>query len=268
MNFSVLMSVYHRETPAYLDACLASLFKQTHKATEVVLVIDGPISRELHEVIDQWQPPLNIVKVQLEKNVGLGLALKHGLKHCNYDLVARMDSDDICFPERFARQLEVFASDPELSICGSNIDEIDSETEELISVRKVPEYHPKILSSSIGKNPFNHVSIMFKKSAVVNSGSYQDMPLMEDWYLWLRMLEKGFKGYNIQQPLVAARTGKAMISRRNGFKYVTYEANLTKVKTKLFPQYKAKAWYYFLIRSFPRLLPSRALFILYKLNRR
>ncbi|AZN31570.1 glycosyltransferase [Pseudoalteromonas agarivorans] len=267
-DFSVLMSIYDKENPTYLHACFESLYSQTMKASEVVLVLDGPIKESLMEVINKWQPLLNMVLVPLQVNVGLGNALNEGLKACSYELVARMDTDDLCLPERFEKQLAIFKDKPSITFCGSFIDEIECESTNYIATRNVKEFNDDIIKNCISRNPFNHISVMFKKSAVMSVGSYKHMMSMEDWYLWLRLLSSGYEGYNIQQTLVKARAGKEMMSRRTGFKYITYEAKLAKQKARLFPQYALKSYFYFIVRSLPRLLPQKLLYLVYLFSRR
>jgi amylovoran biosynthesis glycosyltransferase AmsE len=267
-DFSVLMSIYDKENPTYLNACLESLYNQTVRASEVILVLDGPVKQSLMNVINKWQSQLNILLVPLQVNVGLGNALNKGLNVCSYELIARMDTDDLCLSERFEKQLAIFEAKPSLAFCGSFIDEIECESTNYIATRYVKEFNNDIIKHGISRNPFNHMSVMFKKSAVLSVGSYKDMTSMEDWYLWLRLLSSGYQGYNIQQTLVKARAGKEMISRRNGFKYVTYEARLAKEKAKLFPQYALKSYFYFIVRSLPRLLPKKLLYLVYLFARK
>lgn len=267
-NFSVLMSLYHAELPEYLDVCLNSLMKQTCLANEIVIVFDGPLTQELYSVIENWSERLPISVVKLEKNVGLGRALNIGLSHCSYELVARMDTDDIALPARFEKQLELFASDPELDICGSSINEFHYTPEVIESSRVPPLKHEDILSRCATKNPFNHMTVMYKKTSVVRSGSYQDLPWMEDWYLWLRMLSRGCKGKNIAESLVLARSGLAMMARRSGIKYIRSEWELTRRKVALGFTSWPRAIVIFLGRSIPRILPTSVLLKLYSHSRK
>ena len=108
-KFSVLMSVYHKDDPTYLDTALNSLTEQTAVPDEIVLVKDGPVSQQLEEVIDAFHKKFcNLKIVALEKNSGLGNALNQGLKHCSHELVARMDSDDISGRQNiYLRRLDI-----------------------------------------------------------------------------------------------------------------------------------------------------------------
>lgn len=268
MNFSVLMSLYNAEKVQYLDSCLLSIKNQTLPPNEVVIVFDGPISTELESIVRKWSNTLDIVIVRLEQNVGLGKALNIGLNSCTFDLVARMDTDDICNTERFAKQVQIFIDNTDLTICGTNINEFEGEVTNVISRRCLPLTHSEIVKASIAFNPFNHMTVMYKKVHVQEVGGYQHMPMMEDWYLWLRLLSHGYKGMNLPDFLVDARTGMAMISRRSGMKYIKSEWELAKIKVNLKSCSVTKALIMFFIRSIPRLFPKKCLQVVYKISRK
>ncbi len=220
-KLSVLMSVYHKENPQYLSACFDSLLAQTHPADEWVVVEDGPLTEPLYHILDTYQQrhPNLIKRVPLAKNQGLGLALREGILHCSHELIARMDTDDISVPKRFEKQLTLFAKNPTLDICGSHINEFDKSPENILSVRKVPLTHTEIAQYQKTRSAFNHMTVMYKKSAVLKAGNYEHCPLMEDDMLWVRMLLAGVYCENIDESLVYARTGNAMIARRGGWEY-------------------------------------------------
>ena len=187
MAFSVLISVYQREKPQYLEQALESLLEQTLLPTEVVIVEDGPLTDELYAVIEAFKTRFAAtVSVVLPRNVGLGLALNHGLKECHYPIVARMDSDDICKPRRFEKQLEILRTHKEIDVVGSWIDEFLGTKENIISTRKVPETHQEILHFARYRNPMNHPTVMFRKAVIEAVDSYHDFPLFEDYDLWVR----------------------------------------------------------------------------------
>ena len=215
--FSVLMSVYCKERPAWLEEALNSVFEQTVPPKQVVLVCDGPLTPELDGVIDKFKDKLTLVR--LEKNGGLGAALNEGLKHCSCDLVARMDTDDIALPDRFEKQLKAFADDKDLAVLGGAIREIDSETKEEVSFRRLPQSDGEIKQFLKTRCPFNHMTVMFRKKAVLACDSYQPLYFMEDYYLWARMAAKGYKFGNLVDIVVNARTDKNLFERRGGWKY-------------------------------------------------
>lgn len=229
-NYSVLMAVYHKEEPEYLRQAIESIQVQTVPTNDFVLVCDGPLNPELDAVIatkkQEMGNTLNVV--QLAKNCGLGNALNEGIKHCKNELVARMDSDDIAYPNRCEKQITVFDTHPEVSICSGIVEEFTTDPNTVDTKRVPPETNAEIVEFAKKRNPFNHPCVMYKKTAVEAAGSYQDFYLLEDYYLWLRMLMAGYQGYNIQEPLLHMRAGSEMYLRRAGWKYAKTQAKLFK----------------------------------------
>ncbi len=220
MPFSVLMSLYAKERPEYLRQSLDSVFAQTLRADEVILVEDGPLTQELYAILKEYQntfPELKIITLAV--NQGLGKALNEGLKHCSFDLVARMDTDDVCKGYRFENQIKYMEDHPDIDLCSSWIEEFEESPEKIISIKTLPETHEDISSYIKKRNPINHPSSCFRKKAVMEAGGYQHFPLFEDYYLWARMFKHGSKIYNIQTPLLSFRTSKEMFKRRGGLKY-------------------------------------------------
>lgn len=226
-RYSVLMSVYFKEKADYLRGAMNSIWAQTVPTDDFVLVCDGPLTAELDAVIAEMEAAhaaLHVVR--LEKNGGLGNALNIGIGRCKNEMVARMDSDDISRPDRCERQLRVFADNPEVSICSGIVEEFSS-SPEIVEARRVPpEKNDEIVAFAKKRNPFNHPCVMYKKSAVEASGGYQDFYLLEDYYLWIRMLMAGYQGYNLQEPLLWMRAGSEMYKRRAGWKYAKTQARL------------------------------------------
>lgn len=229
-KFSVLMSVYYKENSEYLDAALNSIFKQTVVPSEIVIVKDGKLTNELDTIIDLYQKKYSeqVKILSLPQNVGLGQALNRGLEVCTNELVARMDSDDISLSDRFEKQLTIFDQNPEIDVVGGWINEFIDDPKELVSIRKLPEHQKDILKYSKKRSPLNHVTVMFRKTAVLKVGSYQHFPLMEDYYLWVRMLKNGAIFYNIQEALVLVRSSNGMYNRRGGISYTRVESRFFK----------------------------------------
>lgn len=229
-EYSVLMSVYHKERPEYLKQAIESIQVQSLSTNDFVLVCDGPLNDELDAVIQTKQLEMgeNLNVVRLAKNRGLGNALNEGIKHCKNELVARMDSDDIAYPDRCEKQIAVFNTHSEVSICSGIVEEFTTDPNTVDTKRVPPETNAEIVEFAKKRNPFNHPCVMYKKSAVEAAGSYQDFYLLEDYYLWLRMLMAGYQGYNIQEPLLHMRAGSDMYKRRAGWKYAKTQARLFK----------------------------------------
>ena len=227
-NYSVLMSVYKKEKPKYLRQAIESMQNQTVATNDFVLICDGPLNTELDKVLIEKKNEMgeSLRIIRLTENVGLGNALNEGIKHCKNELIARMDSDDIAYSDRCEKQLEVFRMHPEISICSGIVEEFTEDPDKVDARRVPPETNAEILEFAKKRNPFNHPCVMYKKSAVEAVGSYQDFYLLEDYYLWLRMLMAGFQGYNIQEPLLHMRAGSDMYLRRAGWKYAKTQAKL------------------------------------------
>ncbi len=220
-GFSVLISLYIREKPEYFMQCMKSIFAQTVLPSEIVIVKDGPITERLEAIIESARKkyPELIKTVCLPQNQGLGPALAEGIRHCSYELIARMDTDDIARRDRFERQLEEFSRDEELDILGSCIIEFSGSVKNTVSVRRVPLTHEEIVKYQKQRSAFNHVTVMYKKSAVLRAGNYQNAPFMEDGLLWIRMIQSGAKCRNLEDCLVYVRTGYEMMERRGGSDY-------------------------------------------------
>ena len=230
MPFSVLLSLYYKENPLFLDQSLASVFNQTLRSDEVVLVEDGPLTPQLYEVVEKYQKTFPELKVvALEKNSGLGKALNEGLKHCSYDIVARMDTDDICKPDRFERQMAFISSHPEYDLVGSWIDEFVGDISHVTATRRVPETSAEIYEYCKGRCPVNHPSVMYRKKAVLEADGYLTKYFPEDYFLWIRMLMNGAKFYNIQAPLLYFRYSSETIRKRGGWKYAWGEVHIQKM---------------------------------------
>lgn len=215
-KYSVLMSVYYGDRPDWLRLSIESIFNQTVSTDDFVIVCDGPLPKELNKVLDEYSEKNSCVHVfRLQKNMGLGIALAFGVERCKNELIARMDADDISLNCRAELELQLHESG-NYDVVGGEILEFIDDPERPVAIRNVPEHASKARDFFIYRNPLNHVSVMFKKSSVLRAGNYQDMPYREDYYLWVRMLEKGATLYNIQKPLVLVRTGDAMYRRRAG----------------------------------------------------
>ena len=229
-QYSVLMSVYHKENAEYLRTAMDSIWNQTITTDDFVLVSDGPLTVELDAVIEKMEKehPDTLHVVRLEENGGLGNALNEGIKHCKHELVARMDSDDISRPDRCERQLKVFQEHPDISVVSGIVEEFTTSTSEIEARRVPPKKQEEIISFAKKRNPCNHPCVMYKKSAVEAAGGYQDFYLLEDYYLWIRMLQKGSHGYNLQEPLLWMRAGSDMYKRRAGWKYAQSQKALFK----------------------------------------
>ena len=231
-KFSVCTSIYKNDKPEFVRLALDSmLVNQSVKPNEIVLVQDGPVpydlSRLLLEYKDKYGDILNVIK--LEKNGGLGNALKLGVENAKYDICARMDSDDICLPDRFEKQLSYLEAHPECDIVGGQMTEFIDTPENIVGRRVVPLDNKEIYDYMKSRCALNHVTVMFRKASVVKVGNYQDWFWNEDYYLWVRMMMAGCKFANIPDVAVNVRSGADQYARRGGKKYFDSEIGIKKL---------------------------------------
>jgi len=220
------MSTYRADNPSFLRQALQSIFDQTLLPSQVVLVVDGPISDALEIVIlefEQLYPKILDIH-RLKENSGLGPALNFGLLKCKYELVARMDSDDISLKDRFQKQISYFEMNPNLAVLGADVEEFSKTPGDLNRVNKSP-IASEVYQYSRWRNPINHPAVVFRKSAVLFCNSYEDVPYFEDYYLWINLLHKKYKFDNLQEVLVLFRNDMDTIGRRHGLSYIKHEIN-------------------------------------------
>lgn len=243
VGFSVLMSVYYKENAIYFDEALDSnLSKQTLSPSEFVLVHNGDLTPELDAVIDKYKILYpDIFKVVYKEFGSFGEALRYGLTQCSYDLIARSDSDDICMPNRFELQTNYMIKHPELDIVGGQISEFINNHDNVVGKRIVPENNDDIYRYMKYRCGLNHMTVMFRKSSVLEVGNYVEWFWNEDYYLWIRMMMAKCVFANLPNIVVNARSGEGQYSRRGGKKYFESEKALKKLmyekKLITYPEY-------------------------------
>ena len=217
-TYSVLMAVYGKEKPEFFRQSIESMLAQTLPFSDFVLVCDGALTHELNEVISWAQEEMDekLQIIRLKENKGLGKALRTGVPRCRCSVIARMDSDDISRPDRCERQFRIIERDGYDLVSGT-LQEFVREPGDMDRLRVLPRTSEEILQYAKKRNPFNHPCVMFRKESVLRVGSYQDFPGFEDYYLWIRMLRKG---YNVQEVILDMRTGNGMYDRRGGRDYL------------------------------------------------
>ena len=231
-KFSVAMCVYGGDDPRWFAQAVDSILNQTAVPDEVVLVVDGPVPESLDQIICGYEQNPVFRVVRLAENQGHGNARRASLANCSNELVALMDADDLSVPDRFEKQLAMFAADPEVDIVGGMIDEFVETPAEIVGVRHVPCTDEEIKVYLQTRCPMNQVTVMFKKSSVDAVGGYVDWYNDEDYYLWVRMHLAGMKFANTPDMLVHVRVGADMYRRRGGMRYFKSEAKLQKYMWK------------------------------------
>ena len=221
-NFSVLLSVYHKETPIFLTHALHSIWdNQTLKPSEIVIVKDGLLTKELDAEIEQFSQKAPVKVISLKHNVGLGPALAAGLLECSNELVARMDSDDVSYPNRFEKQIPLMEKGYDVVSSWSIF--FENTLANIIATKKRPERHEKIMKLAKKRSPVCHASCILRKSKVLEAGNYRNYPYYEDYDLWVRMLLNGSKFYNLQDYVYYVRGSLSQFGRRGGLSYLKTE---------------------------------------------
>jgi glycosyltransferase involved in cell wall biosynthesis len=214
--FSLLVAVYDGDRPDYLRQALRSAVDdQTVRPDQVVIVRDGPVRDELAECLEQLSAasPVPVTFVPLPRNGGLGPALDSGMAASWFDVIARMDADDVAMPHRFEVQLPLIS---EADIVGSGLLEFVGDIEHVVGQRVPPTGPEQIQRYARMHDPFNHPTVVYRRSAVRAAGGYGDIPLMEDYSLFARMLDNGARAVNVPEPLVFYRVGTTSFKRRGG----------------------------------------------------
>lgn len=263
--FSVLMSLYVKEKKEYFSECMESILNQTLMPDEIVIVLDGPINDEVSKTLKDYitKYPSLIKVVPLEKNMGLGLALREGILHCKNEVIARMDTDDVATSDRFEKQLLFFVEN-KLDLCSSHIKEFEKTKDCIIAERKVPLEMREIKKYQKYRSAFNHMAVMYSKTAVIKAGNYCDCPLMEDDLLWVNMILSGAVCKNIDDYLVYARTNSEMIARRGGLAYYKKYKNGRNIIRKTgyinYWQYKKTCMIQFVVCIMPSFIRKKIFF--------
>tara|TARA_B110000003_G_scaffold274244_1_gene313766 strand:- start:7903 stop:8721 length:819 start_codon:yes stop_codon:yes gene_type:complete len=219
-DLSILIAVCSNDNVSHFKSALNSIYAESEVVKQVVLVADGPLSEEHDEVIRRYEElDRNFTCVRLVKNQGLAAALNAGLACCESELVARMDSDDVCDKNRFSRQLKFMTSNPHFSVSSGKVTEYCSGLLDIIAEKRLPTEHSKILAYSKFRNPINHMACIFRKSDVLAIGGYpEQFRKAQDFALWCAMLKAGYRFANLDENLVNVRAGAGLFDRR-GIQY-------------------------------------------------
>ena len=182
-------------------------------------MVDGPVGKEIQDVLNEVSQDKTVRVLSHPVNIGRGAALGYAVPKCNYDLIALMDADDVSRKDRFEKELALFQADHELAVVGGQVQEVDANTFAPRTNRKVPLTHTEIRQYLKTRMPFNNPTIMFKKAAVLDSGNFKAFGLVEDYYMWARVIAKGYKTANIPDVVVDMRVDPALFGRRGGWNY-------------------------------------------------
>lgn len=256
LNYSVLMSVYKGEKAEFFELSLKSMLEQTVKPEQIVVVCDGELTEELDTVLDKFSREyVEILDIcRLKQNMGTGFAANTGLELCRNELIAKMDSDDIAYPQRCKRQLEEFEKDKELDMLGGYVSEFEGFVENEIAVKKVPLSNDEIVKYAKRRNPFNNQTLMYKKSKALACGGYTCNTRCEDYDFIVKMIMNGAICKNMPVNLVHYRLDGGAYERRRDWK-----------NTKGFVKVRYKNWRRGFCSFFDFLLPCLVQILLFVL---
>jgi hypothetical protein len=228
-KFSVILPVYKRNSYTEFKKSILSIVYQNVLPSEIIIIYDGPVSPRIKNFVEQLKKKLPIfISILINStNVGLGKSLAKAVRLAKFNIVARMDADDVCNKLRFYYQFKIMKKDKP-DVLGSNLLEYYKKD---IKIKFNPLSNLRIRKYLFFRNPFNHPTVMFKKNSVIKAGNYQNVSYYEDYYLWIRMSFFNFKFMNLKKILCTSTINNNFISRRSGFKYY---------KNYLFFLYKCK----------------------------
>lgn len=228
--FSLLLPVYRGDRPDHLvTAFRSTVHEQLRRPDEVVVVQDGHVGPDLASTLERLESgsPVPVRRLRLSHNVGLAQALQSGLAACRHDVVARMDADDISLPHRFLVQLPVIEAGADLvGAAVLEVEETDVRAGEGGVLRVPPTTPREIAEVARWRNPFNHPTVVYRRGAVLAAGGYRELPLMEDYWVFARMIAHGARVANLAEPLVRYRVGAGAYERKGGLGQLRSELRL------------------------------------------
>lgn len=220
-NYSILMSVYKNENPQFLKESIESMLAQTVVSDDFVIIKDGPLTNELNQILEIFMKKIDYIHIyDLVENQGLGRALRYGMLKCKNELIARMDSDDIAVPERCKLQIDEFNKNPRLELAGSFVEEFSVDSHKIEALKIMPCTNEEIFKYAKRRNPFNHSTVMFRKSSILKRGSYSELRRSQDFELFNRVVGEGIVCMNIAKPLVKYRRNQEADIRRKNWESV------------------------------------------------
>jgi glycosyltransferase involved in cell wall biosynthesis len=263
---SVLMSLFFKEKPDYLNCSLESLYKQILPPNEIIIVVEGTLSNELNNLLSYWKNRFEISKfiiIDAEEVKGLPACLNKGLEKASGDIIIRFDTDDYCKPERILKQVSYFKENPEISILSSPIDEYDDSLIDYVSTRNVPIGDFEIKKYSKWRNPFNHPSVAFKRVDALHLGCYPIVNSNEDYAFFCSFLVNDYKAANLNDVLVNVRAGKSLALRRSGLKYLRGEIQGIRYMHSIGFYTYLEMYIHIILKSFVRIMPAKVVYIIY-----
>lgn len=220
---TVLMPVYNGE--AHLSEAIESVLNQSFTDFEFLIINDGSTDRSV-DIIKTYRDP-RIRLVENERNFGLVDTLNRGIDLARGELIARMDCDDVCVPERLSKQVAFMKQHPEVGICGSWIEYFMGK--EL--VMKFPAQHEEIIQAFPSYNPMAHPTVMIRAEILKSRRLYYDSDYrhVEDYELWTRLAAVTCCA-NLPEVLVRYRIHPEQIGRKHS---AEQQETIKKIQSKV-----------------------------------
>jgi len=267
ISFTVIISLHKSDRADWFYQAAVSVLEQTHPPSFMLVTIDGELLPDQESMLVELKAKyatVMITEVRSQAVNSRGILLGKAVEKCETELVAIMDADDIALNDRFQRQLRAFEHKPELDVLGGWVEEISPYDDTHSLLRTVPTTQSDIVTFAKYRNPINNMTVMFKRDSVLDAGNFVGMQNFADYWLWVRMLNSGAIFGNIAEVLVRARAAEDMIGRRSGIKYAASEIRFYLHSRQIGFLSTTDAIFAIITRVPLRLLPRKALFVVFK----
>lgn len=228
--FTCLLPVHRQDDPAHFQAALDSLAASTARPDETIICQDGDLPERLGAIVQDAARR----GAHVSRNPGPG-GLQHNLNQALRQVqtawIARIDADDLNLPHRFEAQIARLRDDPKIDVLGGGILEFWPDGRS--RYKALPCTHEAIQRFAVWRNPINHMTAFIRTQVLIDCGGYPDIPLKQDYALWLTMLAQGVRFGNLDQPLVLARLGDSFHARRSGRRNLASEFRLFQIKRSI-----------------------------------
>jgi len=238
-----------------------SIYNNSILPNQVLLLVDGLLNDKFLNKINKYRDTKKFDMYMPGKRIGLSKILNEGIKLSKNDWIIRADGDDINLPSRFEILLKSINDDTDL--IGSYVNEYNPLTQENL-IKKLPVETHEIKKYIKFRNPFNHMSVAFKKKSVMEVGLYPHLYLKEDYGLWIKLISKDYNCINISNILVNVSADDNMYKRRSGWDYLVSEFSLYKFKIKFKVTNLFEAQFYLFLRLAFFIIPNFLKIFIYK----
>jgi glycosyltransferase involved in cell wall biosynthesis len=263
---SVVMATHEHDDPRFLRSAIASVCAQTYPNLELVIVADGPLTASTDDYLSRLADRRTTI-LRLERNGGPARARNAGIEAARGDYIAIMDADDVCAPDRIARQLE-FLTATRADLVGSSYAEIDA-AGAIVGMKHMPRTWEAIRQSCPFFNPINNPTVLARAPVLKRHRYPEHLRLGEDYRLWIQLLQAGYVVCNHDAPLLHFRRGDEFFRKRRGLGWAISDVRNKLSAVGLARWYVRPAVVAFALLTFGlRLLPPRVNRVVYRARRR